>query len=148
MGKRKILVAGCFDLLHPGHVKFLEWCKSRFKGELVVVLARNSNARMLKRRKLIFSEEERKILIRALKPVDRVILGDRKNFFRPLLKERPDIIVLGYDQWAKEREVRDFLRKNGIEAKVVRAPPFSPRKWKSSKIIEKILKTFNLNASK
>ncbi len=140
MKKRKILVAGCFDILHPGHVKFLEWCKKRFEGELVVVLAREKNAEEIKNRKPVFSEEERKIIVEALKPVDKVILGDKKNIFKPILKEKPDIIVLGYDQWAKEAEIKKVLKENKIKTKIFRAPAFSKHKWKSTKIIERILK--------
>lgn len=136
--KRKVLLAGTFDILHPGHVKLFEWVKKRFGGELVVIVARDENVKKIKGKKPVFSEKERKKILEALKFIDKVILGDKKDFFRPILKEKPEIIVLGYDQWIKKRELEKRLKELGIKAKVVRAPGFSTKKWKSSKILQKI----------
>lgn len=139
---KKIIVAGSFDVLHPGHIKFLEWVKKKFKGRLIIVLARNESIEKMKGRKAVFSERERKILLEAIRYVDKVIIGDKKDFLKPLLKEKPDIIVLGYDQWANEEYLEKKLRKSGLYVKIVRAPAFNEKRWKSKRIIERIVRLF------
>ncbi len=139
---KKIIVAGSFDVLHPGHVKFLEWVKRKFKGKLIIVLARNESIEKMKRRKPVFSERERKILLEAIRYVDKVIIGDKKDFLKPLLKEKPDVIVLGYDQWVDEKDLEKKLRESGLCVKIVRAPAFNEKRWKSKKIIERIVRLF------
>ena len=139
---KKIIVAGSFDVLHPGHVKFLEWVKKKFKGKLIIVLARNESIEKMKERKAVFSERERKIMLEAIRYVDKVIIGDKKEFLKPLLKEKPDVIVLGYDQWPNEKELEKRLRERGLCVKIVRAPPFNEKMWKSRKIIERIVRLF------
>ncbi|HIQ49839.1 MAG TPA: FAD synthase [Nanoarchaeota archaeon] len=137
--KRKILIAGTFDILHLGHIKLFEWVKKRFDGELVVIVARDENVEKIKGRKPVFSEKERKKMLEAIRFVDKVVLGDKKDFLKPILKEKPEIIVLGYDQWMEKKELEKKLKSLGIKAKVVKAPKFNPEKWKSSKILEKIM---------
>lgn len=136
--RKKIFLAGTFDILHPGHVKLFEWIKKKFRGKLIVAIARDENVKKMKGKKPVFSEKERKKILGSIKFVDKVILGDKNDFFKPILREKPDIIILGYDQWAGEEEVKEKLKDMGIKAKVIRAPAFSPGKWKSSKILERI----------
>lgn len=134
---RKILLTGTFDILHPGHVKLLEWAKKKFKGKVIVIVARDENVKRIKGKKPVFSEKERKAIIEALKYVDKAVLGDRKDFIKPIVREKPDVIVLGYDQWIGKRELEKKLKELGLNVKIVKAPCFNPRKWKSSKISER-----------
>ena len=136
--KRKVLLAGTFDILHIGHIKLFEWAKKRFGGELVVIVARDENVKKIKGKKPVFSEKERKKMLEAIRFIDKVVLGDKKDFFKPILKEMPEIVVLGYDQWVEKKELEKKLKSLGIRAKVVKAPKFNPEKWKTSKILEKI----------
>ncbi|HQE97919.1 MAG TPA: adenylyltransferase/cytidyltransferase family protein, partial [Methanothrix sp.] len=81
-----VVATGTFDLLHPGHVFYLE--RSRALGdELVVIVARDVNVRH--KPKPILPEEQRRRMIAALKVVDRAILGEEKDIFQTIEQLRP-----------------------------------------------------------
>jgi len=134
MAKGKVLVAGTFDFLHPGHIDF--FCQARRRGNcLIVVVSRDSNALMIKGKKPYFSQKERLALVASIGIVDKAVLGDNKDFFAAVRKEKPDAIVLGYDQWAVEKKIREALDRAGFaRTKVYRAKANYPEKYKSSKI--------------
>ena len=72
-----VLASGVFDLVHYGHVRFIEEAK-KIGGEgsrLVVIVARDKTVQKLKGRKPIISEDQRRAVIESLKPVDEAILG-------------------------------------------------------------------------
>lgn len=100
--RARVLVGGVFDILHPGHVEFLAEAASL--GEVYVVVARDETVRQSKGRYPVLSEEDRLKLVRSLKPVHEAFLGEYPpNYRQVLLRVRPDIILLGYDQaWLKE----------------------------------------------
>lgn len=136
MARGKVLVAGTFDFLHPGHIGFFAQAR-RHGSSLVVVVARDSNALMIKGKRPYFSQKERLGLVAALEVVDKAVLGDPKDFFAAVRKEKPDAIVLGYDQWATEKKIRAALHRAGLsKTKVFRAKANYPEKYKSSKIRE------------
>jgi len=100
MGK-VVLASGVFDLLHYGHLKFLEEAK-KSGGEgakLVVVVARDRTVVRMKGEPPIMPEEERRALVEALKVVDEAILGfEEFDVERILRTGRPDVVALGEDQ--------------------------------------------------
>jgi len=142
MGLR-VLVAGTFDIIHEGHIKMLWEAKKLAgkNGELVVVVARDDNVKRFKGRDPVLRESSRVYIVKNLKPVDRAFLGE-KDPLESVLKIRPDIIVLGYDQWADENWLREELRKRGLDVKVLRLPRFGDSS--TSSIIERVLKQFCL----
>ncbi len=118
-----VLAFGSFDIVHPGHLSYLE--KARALGtRLVVVVARDESIMRFKRRRPLFREEDRLRIIGALKPVDEAVLGNRLrgagDMFRILKRYRPDIVALGYDQIVDAAKLRRSLREYGIRARVVR----------------------------
>ncbi|TAL20672.1 FAD synthase [Patescibacteria group bacterium] len=97
-GRRHRVVAfGVFDLLHPGHLRFLEQAR-KLGTELVVVVTRDARARREKGRAPVLSEMERLSMVRALKCVDRAILGDKPGVNLILRRLKPEMIALGHDQ--------------------------------------------------
>jgi FAD synthetase len=118
MGK-KVLAAGCFDLLHYGHLKYLEEAK-KLGGEgaeLVVVVARDATILKRKGHHPVMNEQHRRILVGSLKPVDRAILGGPDlDTARVINEVKPDIIALGYDQ----DELAKLVEKEVKSAKIVR----------------------------
>lgn len=136
---KKVLVGGVFNILHPGHIFFLE--KARALGdELIVVVAKDENVKKQKGKEAVLNEKERVIIIGALKPVDKAVVGDSFDFLKVVEEFKPDIIALGYDQDFPNLE-KD-LRKKGLNAKIVRInEKFEEEKHKSSKIIERIKKS-------
>ena len=112
------MAQGTFDVLHPGHVKYLE--ESAKKGdELVVVIARDS--RVKERKNLAFNEEERRKLVEGLEAVDEAILGSEDDIYSTVKKVSPDVITLGHDQHHSEEDVKNMAEEAlGREVKVER----------------------------
>ncbi len=141
---RKVLVAGTFDILHPGHARMLQHAKRLAgpDGELVVVVARDSNVRRFKGRDPILPEEERAFLVSCLKPVDRAILGDPEDPLATVERERPDIVALGYDQWPDEDWIRGELERRNLRCEVVRLPKFGSPHDSTTDVVRRIVEVF------
>ena len=145
--KRKIVLAsGVFDLLHLGHVKFLEEAKKAGgkAAELVVVVARDSTVEETKGSKPIMPENQRRALVDSLKVVDEAVLGFKNLEIGDVIERvRPDVIALGYDQAEMETRVREYVTKHRLRVKVVRVGKFeSDELDSSSKIRQKIVQKF------
>lgn len=138
---RRVVVAGTFDILHEGHIKMLWEAKNLAgeDGELIVIVARDENVRRFKKRDPVLDESARAYIIKNLKPVDRVVLGERDPL-DSVVKLRPDVVALGYDQWADESWLREELRRRGLRAEVVRLPKFGDSS--TSYIIRRVLNQF------
>ena len=109
---RRVLAAGSFDLIHPGHIHFLSEAQ-RF-GLLHVVVARDSSIQRIKGRPPVLSENDTLTLVSSLKPVYRAVLGDLHDFLKPVVEVRPDVVVLGPDQPFDEEELRRKLESRGL----------------------------------
>lgn len=129
---KRVIVFGAFDGLHPGHLDFFKQAKAH--GDyLIVSVGRDSNVERIKGRKPLFGEEERLALVSNLKIVDRAILGAPDNFYAHIKDQEPDIVCLGYDQWAKEDEVRRELDRVGLTScEIVRLNPYKIESAKST----------------
>ncbi|HNX40384.1 MAG TPA: FAD synthase [Methanothrix sp.] len=135
-----VVATGTFDLLHPGHVLYLERSKA-LGDELVVIVARDVNVRH--KPKPILPEDQRRRMVDALKAVDRAILGEEKDIFRTVEQLRPDIITLGYDQHFDEEALKAELFRRGLNCKVVRIEASEPGPLcSSSRIVARILERF------
>jgi len=141
MGKR-VVVAGCFDIIHVGHLRLLKEAKKLGgeNAELIVVIARDDSVSRIKGREPIFPAEDRKELIEGLKPVNKAVIGyPGPDFLKIIIDLKPDILVLGYDQPFNEEEVRERLRKAGLKTKVVRMPKFTASPGSTTEVIQRIL---------
>ena len=133
---KTVVATGVFDILHPGHVYFLEAAKA-IGDRLVVIVARDSTARRMKGRKPVVPEDQRLLMVQALKPVDEAIVGDEEDMFAPLLRIMPDVVALGWDQKFDEKELSVALKKRGLSCRVVRITKFHDGPLsKTRKIIE------------
>jgi len=141
----RVMATGVFDLLHPGHIQYLAEAK-KLGDELVVVVARDSTAERLKHRPIV-SEGQRLEMVRALKPVDEVVLGHEGNIYDILTDIRPDVIALGYDQAHDEARILQECRQRGLkQTKVVRLPKFVSDLDGTRKIIAKVAEYYALRA--
>ncbi len=123
------LVFGCFDILHPGHIWFLQHAK-KYGDNLVVVIARDIQVQRIKGHAPHMRETDRLTLVQALNIVDEVQLGEKDYHYERLVKKiKPDTIVLGYDQKETEKEIRTRV---GTNIKIVRLKAYKPSKYKSS----------------
>lgn len=135
-----VLAFGCFDILHFGHLKFLE--KAKLLGSrLTVVVARDRTAERIKGRKPVFDEKARLEMLRALKIVDSAILGNKGgNKYAVIRKVGPHAIALGYDQREDEARLRKWLDSNGMrKTRLVRIRHIENEEaFKSSKALNRL----------
>ncbi len=134
----RVMAQGVFDIIHMGHVHYLE--KARELGdELVVVVASDKTVRARKHEP-ITPQEMRRDLVASLRCVDRAIIGsDGEDRYVTVQEIKPDIIALGHDQEHDEQRIRLELQKRGIEADVVRLDYYYHDLDGTRKIIQKIL---------
>ena len=144
--RRVVLASGVFDLLHLGHVKFLEEAKKAGgeNAKLVVIVARDSTVKATKGRKPIMPENQRRALVESLRVVDAAVLGiEDFDIGEVIERVKPDVIALGYDQVDMERRVREYVNKHGLNVNVIRVGKFENDDMNSSsKIRKKILEKF------
>ena len=133
----RVLATGTFDLLHPGHLLYLERSKE-LGDELVVIVARDVNVKH--KPKPVIPEDQRLKMVQALKVVDLAILGDEKDIFRPIEQLRPDIITLGFDQHFNPATLVEEMARRNLRPKVVRVTTKDSCDLCSSrKIVAKVL---------
>ena len=114
----RVLATGTFDILHPGHLLYLEEAK-KLGDELYVIVGRDINVKRRKRTPVI-PEEQRLRMVSALRVVDKAMLGSEEDMYEPLYSIKPDIIAIGYDQTFDEVELEEELSKRGFKSRVVR----------------------------
>lgn len=129
---KKVLVFGAFDGLHPGHIDFFR--QAREHGDyLVVSIGTDENVTQIKGMAPLFSEEERKAVVEQLKCVDEVVIGEKENYYQGIVNIDPEVICLGYDQWATEEDVKVGLVKVGLgKVEVVRLSAYKENRAKST----------------
>lgn len=115
-----VLVAatGVFEVVHPGHLTYLRESR-RLGDELVVIVARDCTVRERKGRQVI-PEAQRLEVVSALKPVDRAVLGDEKDWFKTVKKVSPDILTVGPDQDYDVVELQKKIDEKGFDTKIVK----------------------------
>ena len=146
--KRKIVLAsGTFDLLHLGHVRFLEEAKKAGgkDSELIVIVARDSTVKARKRKTPVMPEDQRRALVESLKVVDEAILGyEDYSIDKVIEKIKPDVIAVGHDQDGIEKEVLKAIEKEKIVIEIAKIGRFGKRELdSSSKIVRKIKESLN-----
>ena len=131
--KRVVLASGTFDLLHLGHVRFLEEAKKAGgkNAELVVIVARDSTVKARKGKKPIMPEDQRRALVESLKVVDEAILGwEDFSIDKVIEKIKPDVIAVGHDQDGIENEVLEGDRgKESLQLKLRRLDDSEKENW-------------------
>src|SRR4030067_3541774 len=100
---RVVMVFGAFDGFHPGHLDFFRQAKKN-GSRLIVSVGTDSNVEKIKNRTPLFPQEERLNLVRQCRLVDKAIIGAKNDFYSHINELKPDVICLGYDQWAQEKE--------------------------------------------
>tara|TARA_B100000749_G_C18390361_1_gene449966 strand:+ start:369 stop:986 length:618 start_codon:yes stop_codon:yes gene_type:complete len=136
-GKSKliiVMIGGVFDIIHPGHIITLKSAKN-LGDVLVVSVARDQTVLKYKKHKPINEETKRCELINSIKYVDLGILGSKKNIFDTVIKLKPNIIALGYDQKHNEEKLKNKIDKLELDIKLVRLKSPIPD-IKSSEILK------------
>jgi len=142
-----VLASGVFDLLHLGHVRFLEEAKKAGgkNAQLLVIVARDSTVQHTKGRKPVIPENQRLALVESLKVVDEALLGLEDFDIGEVIETiKPDVIALGYDQEHMAKRVREYIHKNRLTVKVAQVGKFGQDELdSSSKIRQKIVENFS-----
>lgn len=134
------MATGTFDILHPGHLLYLERSKA-LGDELVVIVARDVNVKH--KPKPILPEEQRLWMVSSLKVVDMAVLGSRTDMFQPIERLQPDIITLGHDQHFDPMFLRSELLSRGLKPEIVRIESREPCTLCSSRrIVARVLERY------
>jgi len=118
-GEKIVFTNGCFDLLHIGHIKYLEGAK-KLGDCLIIGLNSDSSVKSIKGKdRPYICEEERKEVLKSLRFVDEVIMFDEPTPLELIKSLKPDILVKGSD-WHKENIVgREFVESYGGKVETV-----------------------------
>jgi FAD synthetase len=134
-----VLASGVFDLLHYGHIKFLEEAKKAGgKGTwLVVIVARDETVKRLKGVYPVIPEDQRRAVVEAMDVVDEALLGfEDLDLDRVIQQVRPDIIAVGHDQDGILNQILKIKKGRELELDVVQVGRFGEEELNSSSKIK------------
>jgi FAD synthetase len=132
MKRGVVMVFGVFDVIHPGHLRFLSSAK-RLGSKLVVVVTRDAHAKAQKGKKPVMDENERLTVVSSLKMVDKAMLGD-KGTPSVIRRLRPDVIAVGYDQDERHPKLLVQLKTMQKRPRVKKLPSHKPERYHSKLI--------------
>ena len=123
VGHKRVVVTGCFDWLHSGHLRFFE--EASQYGELNVVIGSDANVRLLKGAgHPLFTEAERRYVVGSFRAVTRCLVSTGSGW----LDAEPEIRALGVERYVvneegDKSEKRRYCEENGIEYIVLKRVP-------------------------
>jgi cytidyltransferase-like protein len=122
MKEKKVLVSGCYDLIHGGHIAFFKTA-SQF-GKLYVSVGSDENISTLKGRPTTFSEAERVYMVKSVRYVEDAFVGSGSGMldFEPDLERmKPDMFIVNADGHTAEKAA--LCHRLGVEYKVLERIP-------------------------
>mgnify|MGYP001546796036 CR=1 FL=1 len=138
MDRKKVMVSGCFDLLHSGHIKFFE--EANKLGNVYVQIGSDKTIKNLKNYNPMFPEEERLYLVQSCKYVYSAKISGGNgylDFQEDLINIKPDIFFVNYDGDRKEK--RELCKKYNIQYIINIREPKKGLISRSSTDIKKLL---------
>ena len=118
-GKTIVTTNGCFDILHVGHVRYLEKTKT-YADVLIVALNSDKSVKSIKGdSRPINKEEDRAEVLSALRCVDYVVLFDEDSPIELLLQIKPDVYTKGADYTLETLPERDVVLRNSIKVEFI-----------------------------
>src|SRR6185436_4369625 len=137
-GKTVVLANGCFDILHVGHVRYLEGAR-KLGDTLVVAINSDRSVRALKGEgRPILNENERVALVSALRCVDHVVVFDEGDVTRVLEVLRPSIHAKGTDYTEATVPERQQVLAYGGQVRITG----DPKDHSTRDVIRRILDTY------
>jgi cytidyltransferase-like protein len=136
---KKVMVSGCYDLLHAGHIAFFKTAAKY--GELHVFVGQDENIRLLKGKAPYFSQEERRYMVDAIKYVEKAYIASGSGMldFEPDMKVlKPDIFVVNSDGYTPDK--KRVCEENGVELIVLERIPEEGLPARSSSASKKEMK--------
>jgi len=135
-----VLASGVFDLIHYGHIRYLEEAKKRGgeDAKLIVVVARDETVMRYKGKKPIIPENQRRALVEALEVVDEALLGyPERDMESVLMKIKPDVVAVGYDEENIRRELERITSEQGLDLRIEQIGRFGEEALNSSSKIKR-----------
>ncbi len=118
-GKTIVTTNGCFDILHVGHVRYLEKTKT-FGDYLIVLLNSDKSVKSIKGpSRPINNEMDRAEILSALRCVDYVVLFDEDSPRNLLDEMKPDVYTKGADYTMETLPEADIMKKNGTRVEFI-----------------------------
>jgi len=137
---KRVLAAGVFDLLHYGHIRYLEEAK-KLGGpgaKLTVIVARDETVRRMKGQDPVIPEDQRRATVEALRVVDEALLGfEDLDLDRVIQQVKPDIVAVGHDQDAIRSQVEKIKKAKEMGFEIVQVGRFGEEDLNSSSKIKR-----------
>lgn len=136
--KKVVFTNGCFDIIHAGHVRYLNIAKS-YGDILIVGLNSDDSIRRIKGSKRpIIPQDQRAYVLNELKPVDAVCIFDEDTPYNLIKAIKPDVLIKGADWEIKNIVGADIVLSNGGDVKTIKFDYDTS----TSKIIKKITELY------
>lgn len=135
-----VLASGVFDLIHYGHIRYLEEAKKRGgeDAKLIVVVARDETVMRYKGKRPIIPENQRRALVEALEVVYEALLGyPERDMASVLMKIKPDVVAVGYDEENIRRELERITSEQGLDLRIEQIGRFGEEALNSSSKIKR-----------
>ena len=133
--RRKVIVTGCFDWFHSGHVRFFEEVSEL--GDLTVVVGHDENVRLLKGEgHPFFSQDERRYMVQSVRCVKQALISTGHGWMDAepeITRAQPDIYVVNED--GDKPEKREFCQEHGIQYVVLKRTPKEGLPRRESKVL-------------
>lgn len=139
MSNKIVMVSGCYDLLHAGHIAFFK--SAAQYGKVHAYLGQDENIKLLKGKAPYFSQEERKYMVGAVRYVEKACIASGSGMldFEPDMKElKPDVFVVNTDGYTEGK--KRICEENGVELVVLERTPEEGLPARSSSNSKKELK--------
>ena len=131
---KKVLTFGTFDIFHKGHEFYLKEAR-KHGNTLNVVVAMDSTVKQIKGKYPLNNELKRLAKIKSLDYVDNAFLGHEEDKYKIIEELKPDVICIGYDQNSFTDNLKEILKKKGLNPKIIKfKKTFKPELYKTSKL--------------
>ena len=134
---KKVMIFGTFDYFHAGHEDLIRQA-SLLGDYLIAVIARDEIVKKIKGKNPDHNAKQRMAVLKNHELVDKAVIGEKGYKHKVILKYKPNIIALGYDQFVFTYRLNKLIIDNNLATSIVRLEPYQPGMFKSSKIKAKL----------
>lgn len=131
--KKRVMCFGTFDIIHPGHIKFLTAAR-KLGDELFVVVARDERRAKIAGRTPVHTQAERVLVLGAFKMVTKAVPGKKTDILAVIREQKPAVIALGHDQVYGVEVLEQWCAAQKKPPQIVRLPPFNRTRYSTSRI--------------
>lgn len=131
---KTVVAFGTFDIIHPGHISYLQFART-LGDRLIVVVTPDKTVVRRKGVKSLFNERERLEIVGALGCVSSAVLGDKDDSWNIIVGLEPDVVCFGYDQkGAVTAFKQDALGRCKKNPPIITAPAYRRKRYHSTQL--------------